>query len=262
MNNLKERYINDTEEFSAFFNKYTSEKNDEIVILKHFFDGIELNKNYFRTGLNNNHKFKANVDTDTYTIKLLNNNLNKISSMNKDSIISEIMKECNGKKHLYPYYFDTILQKTITHSNYIDCYSQIIKGLVDDTTKNILIKSIDEMKTKICISHKIEKKSYDNLCDINLYTEKIYGLNILLVKLEKYNVLEDYIDKNINELFCLLKLTIDDNILFRILSCIEHINNEIDNILNKDHLDVLLSIKDKVKSKNKFKIMDITEKYN
>ena len=98
MSNLKEKYINDTEEFSAFFNKYTSEKNNEIVILKHFFDGIELNKNYFRTGLNNNHKFKANVDTDTYTIKLLNNNLNKLSSMNKDSIISEIMKECNGKK--------------------------------------------------------------------------------------------------------------------------------------------------------------------
>ena len=172
------------------------------------------------------------------------------------------MKECKGKKHLYPYYFDTILQKTITHSNYIDCYSQIIRDLVDNTTKNDLIKSIDTMKKEICISHKIEKKSYDNLCDINLYTEKIYGLNILLVKLEKYNVLEDYIDNNINELFCLLKLTNDENILFRILSCIEHINNEIHNVLDNDKLRLLSSLKDNLKPKNKFKILDIFDKYN
>lgn len=260
MSILKERY--DSIEFSNFFDTYIIDKSEKIEELKSFFDSIELNKNYFRTGLKSNHKFKTNVDTDTYTIKLLNNNLNKISLINKDSIISEIIKECKGKKHLYPYYFDTILQKTITHSNYIDCYSQIIRDLVDNTTKKDLIKSIDTMKKEICISHKIEKKSYDNLCDINLYTEKIYGLNILLVKLEKYNVLEDYIDNNINELFCLLSLTNDENILFRILSCIEHINNEIHNALNNDKLSLLSSLKDNLKPKNKFKIMDILDKYN
>lgn len=262
MSSLKSDYINKNDAFQIFFEKYRNFKEDDVRSLTSFFDGLELNKNYFRTGLKNNHKFKANKDTDTYTIKLLNNNLNKISSINKDSIISEIMKECKGKIHLYPYYFDTILQKTITHSNYIDCYAQIIKDIVSDSTKGELIKSIDKMKEQINISHRIERKSYDSLCDITLYTEKIYGLNLLLVKLEKYNVLEDYIENNIKEFFSLLNHTEDDNIIYRILSCIDQINTEIGNILGEEEINMLISFKETVKPKNKFKIMDILAKYN
>lgn len=265
MKDLKENFVNKQEEFRIFFTDYISSKEEEITKLNAFLDGIELNKNYFRTGLKYNHK-KTNKDSDTHTIKTLNNNLNKISNMNKDSIISEILKECMDKKHLYSYFFDTILQKTITHSNYIECYACIIKGLIDESTKDILLKSIQIIKEQINIHHKtIESKeniSYEKFCDMNLYTDKLYGLNLLLVKIEKMGIIENYVHKNLDELFFILDNTKDDNTIFRVLSCLEQMNIEIDNLLNESSRNKLFILKSSSKPKNKFKIMDILEKYN
>jgi len=266
MKDLKENFLNKHEEFSIFFTDYVSSKEKEITTLNTFLDSIELNKNYFRTGLKYNHKNKTNKDSDTHTIKTLNNNLNKISNMNKDSIISEILQECMEKKHLYSYFFDTILQKTITHSNYIECYAHIIKGLIDDSTKDILLKSIQIIKDKINIHHKIieskENISYENLCDMNLYTDKLYGLNLLLVKIEKMGIIKNYVHKNLDELFFILENTKDDNIIFRVLSCLEQMSEEIDDLLDESSRNILSNLKISVKPKNKFKIMDILEKYN
>tara|TARA_B100000900_G_C20581526_1_gene717743 strand:- start:582 stop:1382 length:801 start_codon:yes stop_codon:yes gene_type:complete len=266
MKDLKERYLNKQEEFRLFFLDYVSSKEEDITTLKTFLDSIELNKNYFRTGLKYNHKNKTNKDSDTHTIKTLNNNLNKISNMNKDSIISEILEECKEKKHLYSYFFDTILQKTITHSNYIECYAHIIKGLIDDSTKEILLKSINIIKEKININHKIieskENISYETFCDMNLYTEKIYGLNLLLVKIEKMGIIKNYVRKDLDDLFFILKNTRDDNTIFRVLSCLEQMSEEINDLLDESSRNILSNLKTSVKPKNKFKIMDILEKYN
>ena len=267
MSCLKNNYLNKQDDFTAFFSDYTISKNDEIISLKKFLDGIELNKNYFRTGLKKNHKSHSTKESDTYTIKSLNNNLNKISGMNKDKIISEILKECNTKKHLYSYFFDTILNKTITHSNYIECYSLIIKGLVDSSTKSVLLNSIELIKNDININHKIKEQdtdndTYDELCDINLYTEKLYGLNLLLIKLEKLGILENYIQGNLQDFFCIMEHTEDENVIYRVLSCLFQMNNEIDNLLSQEHITKLKILKDSTKPKNKFKIIDILEKYN
>ena len=97
---------------------------------------------------------------------------------------------------------------------------------------------------------------------MNLYTEKLYGLNLLLVKLEKLGVLENYIENNLDELFNILQNTNDDNITYRVLSCLEQMNNETDNLLNESLRDKLLVLKRSSKPKNKFKILDILEKYN
>lgn len=259
MNTIKHRYLEDKESFDAFYKSYISTKQDEIKLLTQFFDGIELNKNYFRTGLKNNHKFRSNKDTDTYTIKFLNNSLNKISNINKDTIISEILKECKPKTHLYEYFFDTILQKTITHSNYIECYALILQGITDESSKNILLKGIEKIQNKIQITHNIEKSSYDNLCDLNLYTEKIYGLNLLLVKLEKLGILKGYIKQNLNELFILLEHSEDENIIYRILSCLYQMKCEINDLFSDECIQKLHQFKANAKPKNKFKIMDILE---
>jgi len=264
MSSLKVKYINDSN-FEIFYKHYISLNNDKTIRLKNFLDEIELNKNYFRTGLKTNRKMVQNKDTDTYTIQLLNNNLNKISNINKDSIIKDIIKECSIKKHLYSYFFNTILKKTITHSNYIECYAIIINELVDDSTKDTLMKNIELIKKEINIHHKIistDNKTYGNFCDMNLYTDKLYGLNLLLVKLEKLGVLKDYIHENLDELFNILQKTDDDNIIFRVLSCLEQMNNEINDLLNESSKNKLLILKKSSKPKNKFKIMDILDKCN
>lgn len=261
---MKDCYVNNKKEFIKFYDIYRISKDKDKQFLIDFLDSIELNKNYFKTGLKQNHK-KTSKLSDTYTIKSLNNNLNKISNLNKDYIISDILKECHKKIHLYSYFFDVILHKTITHTNYIDCYSLIIKELIDKDTINILLKNIDLIKKEINIHHNIKTNintSYDSLCDINLYTEKIYGLNLLLVKLEKLGVLNDYIHKNLDDLFFILENTKDDNIIFRVLSCLEQMNNEINDLLNEKSQNKLASLKKSLKPKNKFKIMDILEKYN
>ena len=264
MSSLKKKYINDPN-FEIFYEHYIYLNNYKTIELKSFLDEIELNKNYFRTGLKTNRKVSQNKESDTYTIQLLNNNLNKISNINKDSIIKSIIKECSVKKHLYSYFFDTILKKTITHSNYIECYASIINELVDDSSKDKLLKSIKLIKKDINIHHNIistDNKTYENLCDMNLYTEKLYGLNLLLVKLEKLGVLKDYIHENLDELFNILQNTNDDNIIFRVLSCLEQMNNEIKDLLNESSRNKLLILKESSKPKNKFKIMDILDKYN
>ena len=130
--------------------------------------------------------------------------------------------------------------------------------------KEILMSSIELIKKEININHSsnFSNKTYDNFCDMNLYTEKLYGLNLLLVKLEKLGVLENYIEKNISEFFDILQNTEDDNIIYRVLSCLEHMNNEIENLLNNSLINKLLILKESSKPKNKFKILDILEKYN
>ena len=264
MSNLKLKYVNNKSEFIIFYNNYISVNNDKTNTLTRFLDGIELNKNYFRIGLKTNRRVSSNKESDTYTIQSLNNNLNKISNINKETIISDIIKECSIKKHLYPYFFETILKKTVSHSNYIECYAIIINKLVDVSTKKILMSSIELIKKDININHssKFNKKTYDNFCDMNLYTEKLYGLNLLLVKLEKLGVLENYIENNLDDLFHILQNTEDDNITYRVLCCLEQMNNEIENLLNDSLRSKLISLKESSKSKNKFKILDILEKYN
>ena len=265
MENLKIKYIDRNSNFVSFYNDYISINTDKTNTLKVFLDSIELNKNYFRTGLKTNRKVLQNKESDTYTIQLLNNNLNKISNINKDNIIADIIKECSIKKHLYSYFFDTILKKTLSHSNYIECYAIIINELVDVSTKEILMKSIELIKKEININQSSKfnnTDTYDNFCDMNLYTEKLYGLNLLLVKLEKMGVLENYVEKNLDELFNILQNTDNDNIIYRVLCCLEQMNTEIDNLINESYRNKLKILVDSSKPKNKFKIIDILDKYN
>jgi len=264
MSSLKIKY-NNRLIFESFYIHYISTNSEKMTTLKEFMDGIELNKNYFRTGLKSNRKNTKNKDSDTYTIQVLNSNLNKISNINKDTIIRDIINECSTKKHLYPYVFDTILKKTITHSNYIECYAFIIDTLVDVSTKELLMKSIELIRTEININYNpifSDDKTYDNLCDMNLYTDKLYGLNLLLVKLEKLGTLENYVKNNLEELFIILKNTNDDNTIYRVLCCLEQMNREIDNLLDESSRNKLFELKTSSKAKNKFKIIDILEKYN
>jgi|TARA_B110000208_G_scaffold190759_1_gene255512 hypothetical protein len=261
MDGLKNRYL-ESGTFDSFIKDYALSRKKETEQLNAFLNSVELNTNYFRTGLKNNHKFKSNKDTDTYTIKCLNSNLNKISGLNKDNIINDILNECKNKKHLYPLFFDTILHKTITHSNYIECYALILKGLVDSETRDIFLKNIGDIKDEINVNHQIDNSSYENLCDINLYTDKIYGLNLLLVKLEKYGVLENYVQNNLAELFTIMEHTQDETIIYRVISCLFQMNEEINGLLTVPHRDKLISIKTNSKPKIKFKIADILDKYN
>ena len=52
------------------------------------------------------------------------------------------------------------------------------------------------------------------------------------MKLEKLGVLDNYIYDNMEELFSVLDNTGDDNTIYRVLSCLEHMSNENNCILN------------------------------
>ena len=127
------------------------------------------------------------------------------------------------------------------------------------------MKSIELIKKEININQSSKfnnTDTYDNFCDMNLYTEKLYGLNLLLVKLEKMGVLENYVEKNLDELFNILQNTDNDNIIYRVLCCLEQMNTEIDNLINESYRNKLKILVDSSKPKNKFKIIDILDKYN
>ena len=117
------------------------------------------------------------------------------------------------------------------------------------------------------IGDQIFQYSYANYLKNRLWngsqkTEKLYGLNLLLIKLEKLGILENYIQGNLQDFFCIMEHTKDENVIYRVLSCLFQMNNEIDNLLSQEHITKLKTLKDSTKPKNKFKIIDILDKYN
>lgn len=53
---MKDCYVNNKKEFIKFYDIYRISKDKDKQFLIDFLDSIELNKNYFKTGLKQNHK--------------------------------------------------------------------------------------------------------------------------------------------------------------------------------------------------------------
>jgi hypothetical protein len=73
---LSDQYISDKD-------KYQENIHTEIKHIQEFLNSIEINKNYYRTGIIvKNPRYKKKVSDDTNLIKSFKTSLNKMSSMN------------------------------------------------------------------------------------------------------------------------------------------------------------------------------------
>ena len=111
--------------FKENFEEYKSKKEKEIHKLINFLDSIEINKKYYRIGVQKNKKYRKVQNEDTEDIKNINGLVNKLTETNFVIIKSSIVKLIN-KEHLIPYIIETIIEKSILHHRYVHLYVSIL----------------------------------------------------------------------------------------------------------------------------------------
>ena len=119
-----------SEEFISDKNKYEQQYSLEIDKVKKFLDSIEINKNYYRTGLViKNPKYKKKVSDDTLLLKSIKTSLNKMSSINYLQLCPTLVTELGNKYHLYPLVIQSIFEQALLHHNYSKYYSHLVELL-------------------------------------------------------------------------------------------------------------------------------------
>ena len=119
-----------SDEFISDKNSYKQSNKLEISSLERFLDSIEINKQYFRTGIHvKNPKYKKKVYDDTGVIKQLKSSLNKMSGLTYKKLSEDICKQLDDKKHLYPILLQYIFEQSLCHHNYCSYYSHLVGKL-------------------------------------------------------------------------------------------------------------------------------------
>ena len=135
-----------SEKFVSDKNDYLKQRSLELQPLHDFLNSIEINKQYFRTGIHvKNPKYKKKVSDDTLIIKQLKASLNKMSGLNYENLCLQICKDIETKQHLYPLLLQYIFEQSLLHHNYCKYYARLIE-LLHQKFNNIslLNKHIDD----------------------------------------------------------------------------------------------------------------------
>lgn len=256
--------IKDLFKKKEFIDSYKNYKrsNSEHKELISFLDRIDVNLNYFKTGISvKNKKYKKPLDNDSEMIKEINSSMNKISDMNKEKISNEILAIYNKNNHLLPLIIDTIFQKTLCHHNYIPCYVYLLQKI--GNKRNIMMQSLQKIKSELDMFHvDTDKSQYDKLCQENKFTDKLIGYSMLITELEARGIVHNQINESIQNIFTLIKNINDEKDIYRSLSCLEIIFKKLysENDIPQKYIKSLDELKLETKSmKIRFKIMDILD---
>jgi hypothetical protein len=215
-------------------------------------------------------------DKEMY-INLIVSNLNKISNKNYSLILDEIIninKQYHDKMETSLILSNTIFNKSMDENIYSNLYAKLINDLnISDLNKN-LNKKCNDFFEEINKNNEITDNfgdNYDELCAILKQKSKMLGGYIFIANLFKYDIVEYEIVKDYYlSLIHLTKLAKEDTIGKYIDSIVTILNNCGKN-LNKneknfkeiymDYIYELVKDKERVKAKYKFKLMDVTDKY-
>ena len=213
-------------------------------------------------------------------INLIISNLNKISNKNYKLIFSELQtinKTYEDKLDTNSILTETIFNKSMDENIYSNLYAQLIHDLNIDILNqklnqkcNDFFESMNKNDDLLINSEKIIN-DYDKLCILLKKKSKMLGGFVFIANLFKYKIVEYNIMKNYYlSLVQLTKLANVDTIgkyidsLVTILSNCGKNLNELEDNFKEIYMDIvykLMSDKEKVKSKYRFKLMDIVEKY-
>lgn len=216
-------------------------------------------------------------EEDSY-INLIVSKLNKISNKNYSLILDEIVnttKQYHNKIETSFILSDTIFNKSMDENIYSNLYAKLINDLnIDDLNKNLNKKCNDFFEEINKSNNEITddfEDNYDKLCNILKQKSKMLGGYIFIANLFKYNIVEYEIVKNYYlSLINLTKLATEDTIgkyidsIVTILdNCGKSLNENDKNFkeIYMNYIYELIKDKDRVKAKYRFKLMDITDKY-
>jgi hypothetical protein len=254
---LSESYLDDK-------NKYKQKHKVSLSNLDLFLNSIEINKQYFRTGIQvKNPKYKRKVYDDTSIIKQLKLSLNKMSGLTYETLSKDICAQLDKKKHLYPILLQYIFEQSLLHHTYCPYYAYLVELLhTKFSNETLLLKQVENSYQEIIHSNHSSENDYSALCAKNKQIDQLIGYSIFIAELEVKQVIQNKVDQLINQLIQKLTLTNEDE-CYKCVLCLYNLCKVIykDRPIKSEYEETLTEIKSTIKfMKVKFKIMDILER--
>jgi hypothetical protein len=253
-----------SEAFISDKNKYVLSHQTELHGLQTFLNSIEINKNYYRTGIHvKNPKYKKQVSDDTLLIKSFKSSLNKMSSLNYIPLCSKLVSDIGRKSHLYPLLIQSILEQSLLHHTYCKYYAELVERL-HSTFKDLplLEHHFDECYQKIVTTELDSSSEYSNLCSKNKQVDQLIGYSIFISELEMKGIVHGKIDVSIQSILNQMKTDLSEDELYKCVLSLTNIFKVVysEKEILPEYITCLTEIKDTVTfMKIKFKIMDILE---
>ena len=254
-----------SEEYNSDKKKYIQDSQYIIKDLITFLNSIEINKNYYRTGIHvKNPKYKKKVSGDTLVLKDFKSSLNKMSSTNYEKLCSDIVSSVHFKKHLYPLLIQYIIEQSLLHHSYIKFYVELLDRLHKNFKDIPLLHQYIDTSYKSITHSTIDTTSeYSNLCSKNKQVDQLVGFGIFISELEMRNIINGRIEISIQSLLDQLKTPLSEDEMYKCVLCLQHIFKVLysDTCIKPEYIEHLTDIKNGITfMKIKFKIMDILDK--
>ena len=251
-------------EFMEQKKEYVKHNTSSIQALSIFLNSIEINKQYFKTGIQvKNPKYKKKLSSDTLIIKNFKSSLNKMAAVNYNKLCIEIVRDMSDKKHLYPLLLQYIFEQSLTHHNYCKYYAALVDILHKKFNDIHLLNNQIDLCYSNILSQKIDGDSnYSRLCSKNKQIDQLIGYSIFITELEIIQVISNRSRASINTIMDNMKKLVNEDELYKCVVCLSNIFKVlyVNKPVDEEFIIILNEIKDSVKfMKIKFKIMDILE---
>jgi len=245
----------DSDNFQEKYQIYLKNKDNG---LSNFLDSIEINKKYYRMGINKNQRYRKEITEDTQSIKTITSLINKITDANYEIIKKEILGKINVD-YIIPYIIEKLAENSMVHHIYIPLYVGLLKEIQSNKKNSIIIRTCNKYYTEFfhTSDSKSDQSNYLQLCAKNKRIDNIIGFSLFISHLEKENIIDDYIEKVLDPFVNNLS-SMDDIELYKMLVSFYNISQIHYTIIPKNYTVHLNNIKTTTKSpKIRFKIMDI-----
>lgn len=246
----------DSDDFQKKYQEYLLNKGTQ---LNDFLDNIEINKKYYRMGINKNQRYKKEITEDTQSIKKITSLINKITDTNYETIKKEILDKINVE-YIIPYIIEKLAENSMVHHIYIPQYVGLLKEIKSDKKNTIILRTCNKYYTEFFHTNESDKNDQSNylqLCAKNKRIDNIIGFSLFISHLEKENIIDNYIEKVLDPFVNNLS-SIDDIELYKMLVSFYNISQIHYTIIPKKYTIHLKKIKENTKTpKIRFKIMDI-----
>ena len=255
-----------SEEFISDKNKYKQLNARGLDKANKFLDSIEINKNYYRTGLVvKNPKYKKKVSDDTLLLKSFRTSLNKMSSLNYLKLCPVLVTELRDKHHLYPLIIQLVFEQALLHHTYSKYYSYLVELLHKQFNNSSVINTqIDKTHTELRSNTSSSKDTeYSQLCSKNKSIDQLIGYSIFVSELEMKGIILNRIDLSVQSILEQMETNLSEDEAYKCVICLYNIFKVIylDKPIKPEYIEQLTDIKSTIKyMKIKFKIMDILER--
>ena len=259
----------------VFCEKYNEiyRERTELTEFSQFINSIELNTKYFRLAMSKgSKKYKnRNLGEDTIAIKEVKSYLNKISDRNYTKLSNEIKMRLEGREYLMNMLIDTIIDKCILNTPYIDIYLKLVREVYSSQSawKRQVELAMDKAYQALTSPTKREDASLDEeseylkFCEKNKLLDRLVGHSLLVTECEKQDIIKGRFETSVQAMCDLMKEETDSDEKYKCVQCLYGMLDSFygSSPLPEKYQETLKKlIETETSMKIKFKMMDMVER--